>query len=82
MTKFVNVTASVTLSTEFIIEVPEDATEEKVKELAEKQIVLPNDYPNAVTKILKETGIQISGLDSMFKSWNVDDIAYIYDGID
>lgn len=82
MTKFVNVTASVTLSTEFIIEVPEDATEEKVKELAEKQIVLPNDYPNAVTKILKETGIQISGLDSMFKSWNVDDIAYIYDEID
>ncbi len=81
MSKYVNVTVSTSLSTDFYLEVPDNASEEQIKELAEKEIVLPHTYPKVLDNFLKtRMCINIQGIDSMLKDWNVDDIAYIIDG--
>lgn len=78
MSKFANVTVSTSLSTDFYLEVPDDATEEQIKELAKKEVTLPHEYPFVLDKFLKSRmGIQVQGLDSMLRSWNVDEIEYI-----
>lgn len=77
MSKFVNVTVSTSLSTDFFIEVPDDATEEQIQELAKNEVILPHTYPNVIDKAIKRMGIQVKGLDSMLKDWNVDEINYI-----
>lgn len=81
MSKFVNVTVSTSLSTDFYLEVPDDATEEQIRELAEKQVILPHTYPTVLDNFLKtRMGIKVQGLDSMLKSWNIDEVEYIIDG--
>lgn len=81
MSKFVNVTVSTSLSTDFYLEVPDDATEEQIQELAEKEIVLPHTYPRYIDAILKlKFGIKVPGIDSMLKDWNIDELTYIIDG--
>lgn len=83
MSKFVNVTVSTSLSTDFYLEVPDDATEEQIRELAEKQVILPHTYPTVLDNFLKtRMGIKVQGLDSMLKSWNIDEVEYIIDGGD
>lgn len=83
MSKFVNVTVSTSLSTDFYLEVPDDATEEQIRELAEKQVILPHTYPTVLDNFLKKRmGIKVQGLDSMLKSWNIDEVEYIIDGGD
>lgn len=78
MSKYVNVTVSTSLSTDFIIEVPDNASIFQIKELAEKEVILPHTYPTFINNILKtKMGIQINGLDSMLRSWNLDEINYI-----
>lgn len=81
MSKYVNVTVSTSLSTDFFIEVPDDASEEKIKELAEKEVLLPHKYPEYIYNFLQTRfNIRIGGLDSMLKSWNIDELTYIVDG--
>lgn len=81
MSKFVNVTVSTSLSTDFIIEVSDNADEAKIRELAEKEVILPHTYPQVLDSLLKtRMGIQIQGIDSMLRSWNVDEVEYIIDG--
>ena len=81
MSKFVNVTVSTSLSTDFYLEVPDDATEEQIKELAKKEVILPNNYPSVLDTFLKtRMGIYVGKLDSMLKSWNIDELTYIIDG--
>lgn len=77
MCKYVNVIVSTSLSTDFFIEVPDDATEEQIQELAKNEVILPHTYPNVIDKAIKRMGIQVKGLDSMLKDWNVDEINYI-----
>lgn len=80
MGKYINITVSTSLSTDFYIEVPDDATEEQIKELAKKEIILPHTYPEVIDNFLRaRMGIQVQGLDSMLKSWNVDELNYIID---
>lgn len=81
MSKYVNVTVSTSLSTDFFIEVPDNATEEKIRELAEKEVILPHTYPAILDNLLKTSmGIQVRGIDSMLRSWNLDEVEYIIDG--
>lgn len=83
MSKFVNVTVCTSLSTDFYLEVPDNATEEQIRELAEKQVILPHTYPTVLDNFLKtRMGIKVQGLDSMLKSWNIDEVEYIIDGGD
>lgn len=81
MSKFVNVTVSTSLSTDFYLEVPDDATEEQIRELAKKEVVLPHTYPEVLDTYLRtKLGININGLDSLLKDWNIDEEEYIIDG--
>ena len=81
MSKFVNVTVSTSLSTDFYLEVPDDATEEQIKELAKKEVIFPHIYPQYIDNFLRtRLGIQVGGLDSMLKDWNIDELEYIIDG--
>ena len=81
MSKYVNITVSTSLSTDFYLEVPDDSTEEQIRELAEKEIILPSNYPSFLDNFLKtRMGLKIQGLDSMLKAWNVDELTYLIDG--
>lgn len=81
MSNFINITVKTNLSTDFYIEVPDNATESQIKALAEKEVVLPHTYPQVLDNFLKtRMGIQVQGMDSMLRAWNVDNIEYIIDG--
>ena len=83
MSKYVTITVSASLSTDFIIEVPDNADEVRIRELAEKEVILPHNYPTVLDNFLKTNmGIQVQGMDSMLRSWNVDELEYIIDGND
>lgn len=80
MSKYVNVSVSASLSTDFLIEVPDEATEEEIRNLAKDEVVLPTEYPTKIHKFLTQHGINVGNLDSMLRSWNIDEIEYIIDG--
>ena len=78
MSKFVNITVSASISTDFYLEVEDNATEDQIKELAKKEIILPHTYPQYIDNFLKTTlGVRVGNLDTMLKSWNIDEIEYI-----
>lgn len=78
MSKFVNVTVSTSLSTDFYLEVPDDATEEQIRELAKKEVILPHTYPDVLDMYLRaRMGIEVRGIDSLLRDWNVDEVEYI-----
>lgn len=80
MSKYINITVSTSLSTDFFIEVPDDATEETIKEIAKKEVILPHKYPDIIDDFLRtRMGIHIQGFDSMLRSWNIDELEYIID---
>jgi len=83
MSKFVNITVSTSLSTDFYLEVPDNISEKEIKELAEKEVILPNEYPKFVDRFLRDKlGINVNGIDSMLKAWNIDELEFIVDGGD
>lgn len=79
MSKFVHIDVSASISTDFELEVPDNADEAKIRELAERQVILPHTYPQYVyDNILSRMGIRIH--DSMLKSWILDELNYLIDG--
>lgn len=76
MSKYVNIKVSANISTDFYLEVADNATEEQIIELAQKQVILPCDYHKVVDSQLRRMGIMVRGIDSMLKSWNIDKIDY------
>lgn len=77
MSKFVNVTVSTSLSTDFILEVPDDATKEEIKALAEKEVMLPTEYTKLVDSyILSRYNIKVQGINAP-RTWNVDELEII-----
>lgn len=78
MSKLVNITVSASISTDFYLEVEDNATEDQIKELAKKEVILPHTYPQYIDNFLKtKLGIRVSNLDTMLKSWNIDETEYI-----
>ena len=81
MSKFVHIDVSASISTDFELEVPDNADEAKIRELAEKEVILPHTYPTYLDNFLKtRMGIQVHGMDSMLKSWILDELNYLIDG--
>lgn len=77
MSKYVNITVSTSLSTDFILEVPDDATKEEIKALAEKEVMLPIEYPKLVDSyILSRYNIKVQGINAP-RTWNVDELEII-----
>lgn len=78
MSKNVNVKITTTLSTDFYIEVPEDLSEEDIKKSAAEQAVFPHNFPQYIINLLKNRmGLNISGIDTMFNAWELDDVQYM-----
>lgn len=78
MSKLVNITVSASISTDFYLEVEDNATEEQIRELAKKEVILPHTYPQYIDNFLKtKLGIIVGNLDTMLKSWNIDETEYI-----
>ena len=77
MNKYINIRVSATISTDFFIEVPESTSEEKILDLAKKEVILPHKYPEVLDNILQtRMGIKVTGIDSMLKAWNIDKLDY------
>lgn len=78
MSKFINVTVSTSLSTDFYLEVPDNASEEEIRELAKKEVILTHTYPDVLDMYLRtRMGIEVRGIDSLLRDWNVDEVEYI-----
>ena len=78
MSKLVNIVVSASISTDFYLEVEDNSTEDQIKELAKKEIILPHTYPQYIDNFLKtKLGIRVGNLDTMLKSWNIDETEYI-----
>lgn len=78
MPKNVNIKITTTLSTDFYIEVPDDISEEDIKKSAAEQTVFPHNFPQYIINLLKtRMGLNISGIDSMFNAWELDNVQYM-----
>lgn len=79
--KLVKIDVSTNISTDFYIEVDENATYEEIKEQAEKEIIaLPHQYPIFIDAYLKRNfNITVHGIDSMLKSWISEELKFLID---
>lgn len=70
-----DVTVSITLSKNLCIEVPENATDEQIQELAKQEIMTPDKIMKVSEQLFKQFGVGIQGID--FKGWVVDELEFI-----
>lgn len=71
------VTVSISMSSSFMIEVPEGASHEDVIEKAKKEIILPSTSLAIAKQVLKQLGIKVNGIDT--NEWFVDEVEYVTD---
>ena len=77
MSKYVNIKVETILTNDFYLEVDDSASKEEIEKLAIKEVKLPHTYPNIIDNFLKQRGINIQGMDSMLKDWNIKETKYI-----
>lgn len=82
MSKFVKIDVSTKISTEFYIEVADEATDEQIRVQAEKEITaLPHQYPTLIDAYLKRNfNLTVHGIDSMLRDWIADELNFLIDG--
>lgn len=71
------VTVSISMSSSFMIEVPEGASHENIIEKAKKEIILPSTSLTIAKQVLKQLGIKVNGIDT--NEWFVDEVEYVTD---
>lgn len=71
------VTVSISMSSSFMIEIPEGASHEDVIEKAKKEIILPSTSLAIAKQVLKQLGIKVNGIDT--NEWFVDEVEYVTD---
>lgn len=71
------VTVSISMSSSFMIEIPEGASREDVIEKAKKEIILPSTSLAIAKQVLKQLGIKVNGIDT--NEWFVDEVEYVTD---
>lgn len=71
------VTVSISMSSSFMIEVPEGASHEDIIEKAKKEIILPSTSLTIAKQVLKQLGIKVNGIDT--NEWFIDEVEYITD---
>lgn len=72
--KVVGIKTNVLLTRTLYIEVEDNITEEQIKEVAQKEIILPVNALYTASNLLKKVGINQTGLD--LKDWDVKNIEY------
>lgn len=83
MSKYVHIDVSTLVSTDFYIEVDDNATDEEIIAMANKEITLPHLYPHYIDGYLQSNlNLKIHGIDSMLRSWVNDKLNYLIDGRD
>lgn len=83
MSKYVHIDVSTSVSTDFYIEVDDNATDEEIIAIANKEVTLPHLYPHYIDGYLQNTlNLKIHGIDSMLRSWVNDKLKYLIDGRD
>ena len=76
-TIYKEVTVSISMSKDFMIEVPEGATREELIEKAKEEILLPNQAIDIARHLLKHLGVKVHGVE--FEDWYVDELDYVAD---
>ena len=71
------VTVSISMSSSFMIEVPEGASHEDIIEKAKREIVLPLTSLAIAKQAFKQLGIKVNGIDT--NEWFIDEVEYITD---
>ena len=71
------VTVSISMSSSFMIEVPEGASHEDIIEKAKREIVLPLTSLTIAKQAFKQLGIKVNGIDT--NEWFIDEVEYITD---
>lgn len=71
------VTVSISMSSSFMIEVPEGASHEDIIEKARREIVLPLTSLAIAKQAFKQLGIKVNGIDT--NEWLIDEVEYITD---
>lgn len=74
---FQEVTVSVSMSSSYMIEVPDGASHDDIIEKAKKEIVLPLTSLAIAKQVLKQLGIRVNGIDT--NEWFIDEVEYITD---
>lgn len=77
MSKYVNIKVETILTNDFYLEVDDSTSKEEIEKLAIQEVKLPHTYPNIIDNFLKQRGINIQGIDSMLKDWNIKETKYI-----
>lgn len=70
-------TAIVSMKRTLYLDVPEDSSEEELRELAQKEILLPHNALYSANNALARVGIKINGLD--LSDWEITNTEYIID---
>ena len=79
--KYVHIDVSTLVSTDFYLEVDENASDEEIIAMAKKEITLPHLYPYYLDGYLQNTfNLKVQGIDSMLRSWISDKLNYLIDG--
>ena len=71
------VTVSVSMSSSFMIEVPEGASHDDIIEKAKREITLPLTSLAIAKQALKQLGIRVNGIDT--NEWFIDEVEYVTD---
>ena len=71
------VTVSISMSSSFMIEVPEGASHEDIIKKAKREIVLPLTSLAIAKQAFKQLGIKVNGIDT--NEWFIDEVEYITD---
>ena len=71
------VTVSISMSSSFMIGVPEGASHEDIIEKAKREIVLPLTSLAIAKQAFKQLGIKVNGIDT--NEWFIDEVEYITD---
>lgn len=69
------VTVSISMSSSFMIGVPEGASHEDIIEKAKREIVLPLTSLAIAKQAFKQLGIKVNGIDT--NEWFIDEVEYI-----
>lgn len=69
------ITVSISLSKSLCLEVPENFTEEQIKDQAKIEIMTPDKIMKISEQVFQQYRIGVQGID--FKDWHVDELEYI-----
>ena len=69
------VTVSVSMSKSFMVEIPEDASDEELLDKAKREVMLPSAVMDACRNVFRQLGVKVNGID--FNDWCTDEVEFI-----